>query len=136
MINKQKFSMYNGIAILVLHIFICIYFWVTFSKNPNLAIAEITTPITAAYAVGVVKWFIDTQGLITKNDAIGIPYAVVIILINGTFLTLLVLGAYFYISDTSINENEINKFYVFVESMFGVMFALIFSDLFGDNTAR
>ena len=57
-------------------------------NSPEVKIFEISLPFMATYALGVVKWVIDTQGNITSQATVGFTY---IFIVSAILLTLLVL---------------------------------------------
>ena len=94
---------------------------------------ELTLPLTIAYTVAVVKWFIAHQHYHAKQDMVRIPFAIVCILIVGTMLLSMPVGLYFYSTDFRIQPEQINAFFLFLQSVFGAIFALIMGELFDSS---
>lgn len=88
--NKQRFSSIVGILIVLLHLLLFVGLLVFFpgKNSPEVKIFEISLPFMATYALGVVKWVIDTQGNITSQATVGFTY---IFIVSAILLTLLVL---------------------------------------------
>jgi len=128
--SKQKVSFYVGITVLITHIFLSIYLWFFFDGQDKVVIAEISTPLTVAYAVAVIKWIVENQGNFQSPPTVGRPYAIIISVVVVTFLGCLIAGPIYYNINLDINPESLNKFFVFVESSFGVLFSIVFSDLF------
>ena len=57
--NKQKYASIVGIIVVAVHIGLVFYLWIFFRKAYPDLVAEIATPLTAAFFLGVVKWVID-----------------------------------------------------------------------------
>ncbi|MBF9028970.1 hypothetical protein HKCCE3408_01060 [Rhodobacterales bacterium HKCCE3408] len=132
-INKQMFSSITGVLIVLGHVLLLCYLWVSFGAptgGGTLKVTEISTPITAAFALGVVKWIIDTQGRITSEKKVGVPYVVIF----GVILLALAFGVVWGLNRYSKGEwqpDQLNQFFVIIESGMGGMFGLFFNDMFG-----
>lgn len=128
-----------GMAIVVVHIGTSAYLWFIFaghaSYSDDIIAAEVTLPLTVAYVVSVVKWFLDTRGKRTTDETYGWPLVVLIGLVGGAFLLAMPVGIYLYMSGAIFEAELLNQYFLFVESSLGAMFALIFADMFG-NAAR
>ncbi|MEM6898509.1 MAG: hypothetical protein AAF583_01885 [Pseudomonadota bacterium] len=126
-----------GLLIVVVHIGTSAYLWFSFihrpAYDPSINSAEVTLPLTIAYVVSVVKWFIDTKGRRATDETYGIPLVVLIVLVVGSFLIALPLGPYLYLQGTILEPALLNQYYLFVESVLGAMFALLFGELFGSS---
>lgn len=135
MINRQKFSMVLGLAIISVHLLLSAYLWFIFSPTVDSAVSakEIVLPLTVAYSSTVLKWFIDNQGHVTSSATIGIMYAVTIAMVSIFFLGLLCAGPWIY-REFDLTPRSLNQFYAFSESVFGVLFVLILDDLFSKPT--
>lgn len=131
MINKQRFASWIGLLIVVVHIGMAVYLFLVFQPDadPVVAAGKIVLPMTTAYALTVVSWFIANHGIITSTDQIGGFLVAVAILVVGTFLASLPLGVYLYLA-RQLNPDQLNTYYSVVESAFGGMFVLIFNFLF------
>ena len=134
---KHSVSCSVGLSIVVVHIITSAYLWFGFrhelTVKSDIHAPEITLPLTVAYVVSVVKWFIDTQGKRSSDDTYGIPLVVLIILVAGSFLIALPLGPYLYLSGAIFEPETLNQYYLFVESILGAMFALLFAEMFGSS---
>lgn len=133
-INKQKFAAVVGILIFILHIAVSFFFHGFYHPPADgIAIANITTPITLGYAMTIFKWFIDTQGLVTSDDVIGLSYALIVsILVLALSVGLLTEPVLYLLNDTnSRNPEFLNQSYMIIESVFGVLLSLVLLDLFG-----
>jgi len=131
MINKQRFASWLGLVIVVVHIAMAVYLLLVFQPNADKMVAagEIVLPITTAYALTVVAWFISNKGIITGSDQIGWFLVVISMLVVGSFLVSLPVGAYLYL-DNQLDPKALNQYYAVVESAFGGMFVLIFNFMF------
>lgn len=131
MINKQRFASWLGLLIVIVHIAMAIYLFLVLQPYADRLVAagEIVLPITTVYALTVVAWFIHNQGIITGTDQIGWFLVVISLLVVGSFLLSLPVGAYLYLNN-QLTPDALNKYYAFVESAFGGMFVLIFNFMF------
>ena len=131
MVNKQSFASWIGLSIVVVHSGMAFYLFLILQPNADSIVAagEIVLPTTAAYSLTIVAWFINNRGIITSQEKIGGFLVVISILVVGSFLASLPLGAYLYLNN-KINPDALNKYYAVVESAFGGMFVLIFNFMF------
>jgi hypothetical protein len=131
MVNKQRFTSWLGLIIVVVHIGMAVYLFLVLQPNADRLVAagEIILPTTTAYALTVVAWFISNKGIITGTDQIGWFLVVVSILVVGSFLASLPVGAYLYL-ENRMGPEALNQYYTIVESAFGGMFVLIFNFMF------
>lgn len=131
MINKQRFASWLGLLIVIVHISMVAYLLLVLQPAAERIVAagEIMLPMTTAYSITIVGWFVANQGIISSDDKIGTLLAVLAVIIVGSFLASLPVGAYLYMQG-SMNAEALNKYYTFVESAFGGMFVLIFNFLF------
>ena len=129
--NRQILSEFLGISILTTHIFVLFYLWFVLERHESLFVAELTTPVTVSYFVAITKWFIDNRDIKKKKEEVRISYAVVACLLIGTMLISMPLGIYVYQVNLRVEPNDLNSYFLFVESFFGASFALIIGDLFG-----
>lgn len=124
-----------GLSIVVVHVATAAYLWFSFrhhpSFNPEIHAPEVTLPLTIAYVIATVKWFFDTRGIRNSDERYGYPLVILITFISGCFLLALPLGPYLYMSGTIFDPKSLNDYYLFVESVLGGMFALMFSEMFG-----
>ena len=131
MINKQRFASWLGLIIVIAHISMAFYLFLGLQPNADSLVAagDIVLPITTSYTLTVVAWFVRTGGIITGTDVIGGFLVAISVLVVGSFLVSLPVGAYLYL-DNVLNASALNKYYAFVESAFGGMFVLIFNFMF------
>ena len=131
--NKQLCASILGISMVVAHIVLLWYLWTVFgsveTENKSVYVAEIATPLTGAFALTVVKWVIDTQGKITSEKTVGVTLVIVLVLLTGALYGALIYGPYQY-QLGSWQPDELNRFFVFVETGGGGMFGLLFNDMF------
>jgi hypothetical protein len=135
MVNRQSFAMWLGLLIVFVHIVMSLYLWFVFDygRNEDVFIKEISLPVTLGYSVSIVKWFLDNHGIVTSNQRMGAPFVFLIAMISIAFLGGLISAPIVYGHSPTLTADELNNFYLFIESAFGVMFSLIFSYLYGDN---
>lgn len=133
--NKQVYSSILGIIIVVTHIFLLYYLWFIFRPRfPGPIAPEIATPLTAAFFIGVIKWVIDTQGKITSNDKVGITFIIITSIVSLSLLGALVFLPFIY-SDSEMTKDDLNSYFLFVETGLGGAFTLLFNDMFGQTTS-
>lgn len=135
--RKEKVSATLGMAIVLIHIFMSFYLWFVFSKiaDPVVAIEKISLPLTIGYSVSIVNWFIKNQGKFVKVDTVGLSYVALVAAIATPFLIAMIAGPQLYLSN-ALSPTQLNQFYVFIESAFGVLFVLIFNDLFDTSVSQ
>jgi hypothetical protein len=132
MLNRQRYSMYIGLLILFAHLGISAYFLFVFAPpSAEVNIEEISFPLTVAYVSSIVMWFFANRGIVTNDDPIGWPLAVVILAI-----VLAMVGALFAVplqfsADETITVAQLNQRYLFVELAFGGIFGIVMAELFG-----
>lgn len=80
--NRQRFSMYLGLAIVTAHVLLSFYFMFIFEPLEYVAIEEISRPLTLAYVSAIVLWFFQHDGLIVSQRQVGVP------LVGWSFLSL------------------------------------------------
>lgn len=138
MINRQHFAMWLGVIIVLAHVGVSIYLWAYFNygREDGVFIKEISLPVTLGYAVAIVKWFLDNDGIVTSRDQMGLPLVILITIVSTAFIGGLVVGPIFFAFDKALTPNQLNNFYLLIESAFGGMFSLIFSYLFNSNTEK
>lgn len=135
MVNKQRFASWLGLCIVMVHIAMAAYLF--FFLHPNadrlVAAGEIILPMTTAYSLTVVTWFIGNRGVITGTEQIGAFLVALAIIIVGCFLVSLPIGAWLYLQNRLTPEG-LNLYYTTVESAFGGMFVLIFNFMFDQKS--
>ncbi|WP_137702184.1 hypothetical protein [Marimonas lutisalis] len=126
-----------GLAITLVHIGTAAFLWFSFRHHPaftdDISPPEVTLPLTVACVVSIAKWFIDTRGLRKSDQQYGWPMVAFATIVIVTFLVCLPLGPYLYMTGTIAQVETLNEFYLFVESVMGGVFALLFSELFGTS---
>ena len=134
--NKQLCASILGITMVVAHIALLWYLWTVFgniaTENKSVYVAEIATPLTGAFALTVVKWVIDTQGKITSEKTVGLTLVVILVLLTSALYGALIYGPYMY-QQGAWQPDELNRFFVFVETGIGGMFGLLFNDMFNHD---
>lgn len=135
-LNKQLCASVLGISIVVFHVTFSFYLWFSFYPNFNLGgdltVAELSTPLSATFALGVIKWVIDTQGKITSEETVGLTFIVLLSFISIALFLALAYGPYKYtVPGSGMEPKALNSYFLFVESILGAMFGLFFSDMFG-----
>lgn len=131
--NRQRLSEILGMAVVISHIIINLYFWFLFGEDSNLIIKEISTPLTVAYVTAVIKWFIDNKEYRLRTEKVRPAYAFIAILTVCLLIVSMPIGVFLYKTDMTISASRMNEFFVFVQSVFGFMFALIMGDLFASR---
>lgn len=128
--------MWLGLAIVVGHVFISLYLWIYFEygRNDGVFIKEITLPLTLGYAGVVVKWFLDNHGIVSSGKVMGTPLVLLIVIVSITFLGGLIVSPVVFTFYKTITPNQLNDFYLFIESAFGGLFGSIFSYLYSEET--
>ena len=135
-VNRQKFAMNLGLGIMAFHVAFAFILWFVLEfPNDRVAVKEITTPVTVGYAVAVLKYYLDTHGRITSTDVMGIRLAILITGLVVIFCVALIGAPVYYLNEPSITPANLNSFFLFVESAFGALIALIFSYLYGKQEA-
>ena len=130
---KQKVSMILGLLLITVHLVMTAFLWFKFSDVSTVYVEKMALPISAAFSVSIVKWFIDNKGIIREKDRVfvGLPYVILVTIIMSALGAAYVGGAIFYLYiDISMEPTELNNFYLFVQSTMGGMLALLFSDLY------
>lgn len=126
-----------GLAVTLVHIGTAAFLWFVFKHHPtfteDINAPEVTLPLTVAYVVSITKWFIDTRGIRQSDEQYGWPMVAFALLVIVTFLVCLPLGPYLYMTGDIKDAKTLNDFYLFVESVLGGVFALIFGELFGTS---
>lgn len=136
--NKQLFSSIVGIAIVLFHVAILAWLLSIFGfpdgTGPVHA-TEVAIPVTAAYALTVVKWIIDTQGHITTDKTVGIPFIIVVIILGLSLMGGLVWGVWQYRYGPGRNDAapNLNQVFLLMETGIGGMFGLLMNDMFGGS---
>lgn len=129
----MKVSMILGLLLITVHLSMTAFLWFKFSNVSAVYVEKMALPISAAFSVSIVKWFIDNKGIIREKDRIfvGLPYVILVTIIMAALVAAYVGGALVYLYfDPSMKPTELNNFYLFVQSTMGGMLALLFSDLY------
>jgi hypothetical protein len=131
---KQKLSAYLGCFVLVVHTGMTIYLWVVYQAQTSsqVAVAQISLPITLAYAVTVVKWLVDTQGKITRRAKVGWPYVFGVAVTVGGFFGALGFGLHSHLAG-NMGYQALNAYFAFIDGSLGALVVLFFNDLFATN---
>lgn len=135
---KQKIAMVLGLLLIGVHLTMTAFLWFKFADNSSVVVEKMALPISAAFSVFIVKWFIDNRGIIKDKDRIfvGLPYVLMVVMIVFALITAYVGGAFVYLYDKSMDPSQLNSYYLFVESTMGGMMALVFSDLYDKPAER
>lgn len=127
-------SVVSALAITIVHVGTAAYLWFSFRNHPafteEINTPEVSLPLTVAYVVSITKWFIDTKGIRNSEEIYGLPFVIFIALVVGSFLLSLPLGPYLYLRGDIQDAATLNSYYLFVESVLGGMYALLFSEMF------
>ncbi|EYD77622.1 hypothetical protein Rumeso_00788 [Rubellimicrobium mesophilum DSM 19309] len=131
MYDKFKLATRVGTLILLSHIVVSIYLW--FVELPNAAtVKEITFPVTIIYALGFVNWMIANQKRLVGEPVNQGYVSMVTIVAIAMIVPHIALPLLFY--PMHLTVDQLNGGFLFLESAFGAMFALVFSDLFEKKT--
>jgi len=135
MVNRQRFAMWLGLVIVLGHVFISLYLWTyfNFGRDDGVFIKEVSLPVTLGYSIAIVKWFLDNHGIVTSDKKMGIPLVILITIVSLSFLGGLIVGPVVFASNQSLTADQLNDFYLLIESAFGALFSLIFSYLFSEE---
>jgi hypothetical protein len=129
--NKQVYASVIAVAIVLVHIFLLFYLWIVFRERfPEPAVAEIATPLTGAFFIGVVKWVIDTQGKITSGETVGIVFVIITSIVVIALLGGLVALPLAY-EGGRMTAAQLNSYFLFLDTGLGAAFTLLFNDMFG-----
>ena len=137
MINKELISATLGCIILIFHVALSFFLWTRFaaSASDDVAIAEISLPITVTYTITVVKWLIDNQGKLSRRRKVGWSYVIGLSIVSFGFLGMLAYGPFAYLSG-DMTSNQVNQFFAFAEASIGCLMVLFFNDLFGGKVTN
>lgn len=129
--NKQRFASIIGVGIIVIHVGLILYIlnFLPPGDGEN-NVLQIILPFTATYAIGVVKWVIETQGHITSKVKVGGVYIVIVSIISAALLFSLPYALYLYSTNETFLGPQLSWYVSGVEAGFGVLFALVFNDMF------
>lgn len=132
MVNRQRFALWLGVVIVVAHIVISFILWAVFSygQADGVFLKEISLPVTLGYSIAIVKWTLDNHGIVTDTQLMGSPLVVLISAVTIAFVGGLVITPIYFEMDRSVSKELVNNVYLFIESVFGGMFSLIFSYLY------
>lgn len=132
MLDKFMLATTIGTLILLSHIFVSIYLWFIFDAPDASVAKEVSFPVTIIYSLGFVKWMIDNQQRLV-GQKVNSAYVIMVSIISGVMVIgHIVLPLLYYPFGLTIDQ--LNGGFVFLESAFGALFALVFSDLFEKAT--
>lgn len=136
--NKQLFSSIIGVSIILVHVGMILWIlnFIATDEDSETNVLEIVIPFTITYAIGVVKWVIDTQGKITTQEKVGPVYVLIVGIISLATLVSLPIGLYRYAFDVSFSGSALNWYFSGVEAGFGALFSLVFSDMFSRDASN
>ncbi len=137
--SKQMCASVWGLSIILFHILLSFYLWFIFNPKFNSSgeflVAEISTPLSVTFALGVVKWVIDVQGLIKSEPKVGVLYVVTLSLVSGALYAAIILVFWnFRLMEPS--PEQLNSFFLLIDSALGGLFALFYNDMFGTSEVR
>ena len=136
-INRQAFALNLGFIVTIFHIVFSALVWFILEfPDDRVIVKEISAPVTAGYVVGILKYYLDTKGIVTSKEILGIRLVALISLLVGAFCISLLAAPLVYLNVASITADNLNSFFLFVESAFGALIALIFSFLYGAGKAE
>lgn len=137
MLDKFKLATTIGTAILLSHVFVSVYLWFIFDAPDASVAKEVSFPVTIIYSLGFVKWMIDNQQRLV-GQPVNRGYVVMVAIISGVMVIgHIALPLIYY--PMGLTVDKLNGGFVFLESAFGALFALVFSDLFekaSDKTSQ
>lgn len=133
---KQKLSAYLGCFVLLTHTTMTIYLWLIYQAQTSdqVAVAQISLPITLSYAITVVKWLVDTQGKITRRAKVGWPYVFGVVVVVGGFFIALGLGLWSHMQGM-MGYQTLNTYFAFIDGALGALVVFFFNDLFTTKSA-
>lgn len=75
------------------------FLWFKFSSISTIYIEKMALPISAAFSVSIVKWFIDNKGIIKDEDRIfvGLSYVILVTIVMSALVVSYVGGAVIYL---------------------------------------
>jgi hypothetical protein len=126
--DKFKLATTVGTAILISHIVVSIYLWFIFAAPAESAVKEISFPVTIIYALGFVQWMIANQKR-TKGEKVNAAYVRMVTIISLVMIVGHVALPMLYYP-MAMTIDQLNGGFLFLETAFGALFALVFSDLF------
>ena len=134
MLDKFKLATIIGTLILLSHVFVSIYLWFVFGAPDESVAKEVSFPVTIIYSLGFVKWMIDNQQR-RVGQKVNYAYVVMVSIISCVMIVgHIALPLIYYPMELTVDQ--LNGGFVFLESAFGALFALVFSDLFEKATDR
>lgn len=130
-IPKGPVSAVVACVILVAHGSLTIYLFSTFEEiaTDQVAVAEISLPVTLAYAITVVSWMIARQGKVTFSQKVYPLYVIGLVLAVGFYFWALWIGLENYRNGWS--WQFLNGYFAVVDGALGGLFLMFCNDLFG-----
>lgn len=127
-----------GCLILLLHstLTFMLFFIYRDDFGDDVAIAEISIPITLAYAMMVVKWVVVNKGHIRKRPTVGITYVIALAIVFVSFIGALVAGPALYLWSGGFSATALNTYFAVADGAFGALMLLFLNDLFGPSEKR
>ncbi|UWS79095.1 hypothetical protein N1037_17815 [Phaeobacter sp. G2] len=129
--NAQKFSMAVGLLVVVGHVAITYLLIFYFDLPEGAKLSEISLPLTVAYVSSVVMWFFRMRGLVTSEDAVGLPLVALVFIIVFAMLGGLFAVPYSVLNNPDASLDSLNDRYLMIEMAFGGVFGIVMSELFG-----
>ena len=129
--NTQKFSMAVGLLVVIGHVTMTYLLLFYFDLPDGAKLSEISLPLTVAYVSAIVMWFFKMRGLVTSNDAVGLPLVVLVFIIVFAMLGGLFAVPFSVLNDPDATLDNLNDRYLMIEMAFGGIFGIVMSELFG-----
>lgn len=130
------FRLVVGVSVILTHglSFAIIFFWkdAYLSMSQKIDMALIIMPITAAYAVGVVRSALERGNEISKGPKMNLNYSIVVISVTLMSMTGLLFTVLGISGGTQDDRRQVQVF----EIAFGALFGLIASELFASKGNR
>ena len=137
LVNKQLFAFNLGFVIMLFHITFTFLVWFILEfPDDRVTIKQISLPVTTGYAVGILKYYLDTKGIVSSQELVGVRLVWLVSIVVGVFCMSLVGAPLAYLRIPSITAENLNSFFLVVESGFGALIALIFSFLYGSKVSQ
>lgn len=122
-----------ALTILIAHGSLTIYLFTTFDKiaQNEVAVSEISLPITLAYAITVVTWMISRQGRVNFEKKVYPLYVLGLALAVVFYFWALYLGLRNYHDGWS--WQLLNAYFAVVDGALGGLFLMFCNDLFSSE---
>ncbi|WP_208348670.1 hypothetical protein [Pseudaestuariivita rosea] len=120
-------------ALLIMHCALSglLFFYFDEAFQEEVAIAEISLPITMAYAVTVSNWIVANQGRVDVINEVGFVYVFAVVLLFIVYCAALALGPYRYITGAeNWDWQRLNTYFAIVDGAVGTLLLLFCNDLF------